>query len=56
MSKTFEGRDWTLREWQPSRLRMDEDFEISDRQVSFVEEVALVATLLGLAAVVLALI
>jgi len=57
VSKTIdESREWMPEEWQPVRLRMDEEITIAKRQVSFVEELALVATLLALAALVMFLV
>ena len=52
MSKSFESRDWSVTEWQPSRLRLDEDLVIRRRNVSLFEELGLVAALLALGAVV----
>lgn len=56
MPKTFENRDWLLHDWQPMRLRMDEDLDVTRRHVSLVEELTLVAALAALGAAILFLI
>jgi hypothetical protein len=56
VSKTFERQDWLIAEWQPMRLRLDEDMTIQRRPVSLPEELGIVAALVGLAAAVLLLI
>ena len=54
MSKTYERRDWT--DWQPGRLRLDEDMGIPRRTASMYEELGLIAALVALAIVILFLI
>jgi hypothetical protein len=56
VSNTIERRDWTIADWHPARLHLDEDMGIQYRRVSVSEELLLVIALIALGAAIVFLI
>jgi hypothetical protein len=53
VSKTVERRDWTITDWHPARLHLDEDMGIQQRRVSASEELLLVIALIALGVIII---